>query len=116
MQSEPHGLTAQTGIRSSRVTDFAVRSDIRTLSLTYRSGTLQKYSGIFISAVAWVVFLMGMAHFLLAAMQQQAEELGAGIDSTERGISYCLSAIMLLAVAVPQWVMGERRLHRLLAT
>lgn len=116
MQPERHGLTAQTGVRSNRITDFAVRNDVRALSLGYRSGTLQKYSGIFISAVAWVVFLMGMAHFLLAAMQQQAEELGAGIDSTERGISYCLSAIILLAVAVPQWVMGERRLHRLLAT
>ncbi len=114
MQPEPHGLTAQTGIRSSRVNSFAVRSDIRALSIGYRSGTLQKYSGIFISAVAWVVFLIGLAYFLLAAMQQQAEELSAGLDSTERGISYCLSAIILLAVAVPQWVMGERRLSRLL--
>ena len=115
MQAEQHALTAQPGLRSTRVTSFAVRNDIRAISLGYRSGTLQKYSGIFISAVAWIVFLIGLAYFLLAAMQQQAEQLGPGLDSTERGISYCLSAILLLAVAVPQWVMGERRLSRLLA-
>ena len=116
MQAQQHGLTAQPVLRTTRVTQFAVRSDIRAISIGYRSGTLQKYSGIFISAVAWIVFLIGLAYFLLAAMQQQAEELAPSLYSTERGISYCLSAILLLAVAVPQWVMGERRLSRLLAT
>ena len=56
MQTEQHALTAQPGLRSTRVTSFAVRNDIRAISLGYRSGTLQKYSGIFISAVAWIVF------------------------------------------------------------
>ncbi len=115
MQADQHGLTVQPGLRSDRIAQFAVRSDIRAISLGYRSGTLQKYSGIFISAVAWIVFLIGIAYFLLAAMQQQAEQLGTSLDSTARGISYCISALLLLAVAVPQWVMGERRLSRLLA-
>lgn len=115
MQPERHGQTAQPLVRSNRVDTFAVRNDIRALSISYRSGTLQKYSGVLISAVAWVVFLIGIAYFLLAAMQQQAEELSAGLDSTGQGIRYCLSAMILLAVAVPQWVMGERRLSRLLS-
>ena len=116
MQPEPHGLIAQPIVRSNRVDTFAARNDLRALSIGYRSGTLQKYSGVFISAVAWVVFLIGFAYFLLAAMQQQAEELGASLDSTGQGIRYCVSAILLLAVAVPQWVMGERRLTRLLSS
>lgn len=67
-----------------------------------------------VSLVAWVLFLVGLAHFLIAAMQQQTEQLGASLLSTARGTNYGLAALLLLFVALPQWVMGQRRLETLL--
>jgi hypothetical protein len=59
------------------------------------------------------VFLVGLAHLILAAVHNQQGELGLGLDSTVSGAKYCLAGFVLAAAGLPQWVISARRLRTL---
>jgi hypothetical protein len=63
-----------------------------------------------LTTIAWVVFLVGLAHLILAAVHNQQGELGLGVDATVTGAKYCLASFLLAGVGLPQWVMSARRL------
>ena len=63
------------------------------------------------AVVAWLVFLAGLAHLILAALHNQQGELGLGLDSTLSGAKYCLASFILAAVGLPQWVISSRKLQ-----
>lgn len=62
-------------------------------------------------AMAWLIFLWGLANLILAALHNQHGELGLGMDATLMGAKSCLGAIILAAIGVPQWVMSQRKLR-----
>jgi hypothetical protein len=101
---------ASPALRGERVVPYAVRNELRTPQLPTWLATLQKCAGVTLVSAAWLVFLWGMANLILAALHNQAGELGLGLDSTMAGGKSCLASFLLFAVGVPQWVMGERKL------
>lgn len=111
-----HPATVEPVLRTRRVADFAARISLRDISAKYRGGVLHQCSGVLLSVVAWVLLMLGLAQFFLAAVQQQAEQLGASLDLTAQGQSYCLAGLLLLAVSVPQWFWGKRRVMACLET
>ena len=98
-------------LRDRSVDNFAARSNLRTPPIGTALFTLQKCSGIVLSVVAWLIFLAGLAHLILAAVHNQQGELGLGLDSTVAGAKYCLASFVLGGVGLPQWVIGARRLQ-----
>ncbi|HMU40551.1 MAG TPA: hypothetical protein PKE31_16195 [Pseudomonadota bacterium] len=114
MRAKSDTARVQPALHTVSVKHFAARIHLRAVSVGYCVGQLQKGAAVLVSLVAWVLFLVGLAHFLIAAMQQQTEQLGASLLSTARGTNYGLAALLLLFVALPQWVMGQRRLETLL--
>jgi hypothetical protein len=58
------------------------------------------------------VFLVGLAHLVLAAVHNQQGELGMGLDSTVNGTKYCLAGFVLAAAGLPQWVISARKLQK----
>ena len=98
-------------LRDHSVDNFAARSNLRTPPVGTVLFTLQKCLGITLSVAAWLVFLAGLAHLILAAVHNQQGELGLGMDSTVAGAKYCLASFVLGGVGLPQWVIGARRLR-----
>ncbi len=99
------------GLRDHRVDNFAVRSNLRTPPAPRFFLLLQKCLGIALSTTAWLIFLAGLAHLIIAAVHNQQGELGLGVDSTLTGAKYCLASFLLAAAGLPQWVMSARRLN-----
>jgi hypothetical protein len=98
-------------LRDPRVKDFAARSNLRTPPVSPALLQLQKCVGMALAAAAWLVFLVGLAHLLLAAVHNQQGELGLGLDSTISGAKYCVASFLIAAVGLPQWVMSARKLQ-----
>ena len=105
----PAGLSP--ALRNRSVDNFAARSNLRTPPVHSALLILQKCLGIALSTVAWLVFLAGLAHLIIAAVHNQQGELGLGLDSTVMGAKYCLASFVLAAVGLPQWVICARRLR-----
>lgn len=105
----PAGLSPV--LRDHSVDNFAARSNLRTPPVNSALLILQKCLGIVLSTVAWLVFLAGLAHLIIAAVHNQQGELGLGLDSTVMGAKYCLASFVLGAVGLPQWVICARRLR-----
>ncbi len=105
----PAGLSPV--LRDRSVDNFAARSNLRTPPVNSALLILQKCLGIALSTVAWLVFLAGLAHLIIAAVHNQQGELGLGLDSTVMGAKYCLASFVLAAVGLPQWVICARRLR-----
>ncbi len=99
------------GLRDHRVDNFALRSNLRTPPAFRSLLVLQKCLGIALATTAWLIFLAGLAHLIIAAVHNQQGELGLGLDSTMTGAKYCLASFLLAAAGLPQWVMSARRLH-----
>ena len=99
------------GLRDRSVDNFALRSNLRTPPLFRSLLLLQKCVGIALSTTAWLIFLAGLAHLILAAVHNQQGELGLGLDSTVMGAKYCIASFVLAAAGLPQWVMSARRLN-----
>jgi hypothetical protein len=89
-----------------------VRNGLRTSPSDSSLAALQKGLGMAVTAMAWLVFLWGMAHLVIAAVHNTQGELGAGIDATVRGGKCCLGAFLLSLIGVPQWLVGQRKLDR----
>lgn len=98
-------------VRGGSVAPFAVRNQVRRAPLLPSLPILQKCAGIFLTATAWLVFLLGMAYLLVAAVHNQAGELGLGLSATMSGTKLCLGSFLLAACGVPQWVMAVRKLQ-----
>lgn len=98
-------------LRDPRIEPFAARNSLRSPRTSSALLVLQKCLGITLAMSAWLVFLVGLAHLVLAAVHNQQGELGMGLDSTVRGTKYCLAGFALAAAGLPQWVIGARKLH-----
>ncbi len=99
-------------LRGGSVAPFAVRNNLRTPPLDPTLVSLQRWLGITFLAMAWLVFLWGMAHLVIAAVHNGEGELGASIDATVRGSKCCLGAFLLTLVGLPQWLVAQRKLER----
>ena len=99
------------GLRDHSVDTFAARSNLRTPPAAPALLVLQKCIGMTLATIAWVVFLVGLAHLVLAAVHNQQGELGLGVDSTVTGAKYCLASFLLAGMGLPQWVISSRRLQ-----
>lgn len=97
-------------LRDHSAEGFAAQSGLRTQNRLPYPAILQKCLGIAFSCTAWILFLAGLAHFVIAALHNQAGELGLGLDSTVGGAKYCLASFALAGIGLPQWVRGNRRL------
>lgn len=97
-------------LRGGSVAPYAVRNNLRTPRLDSTLLGLQRWLGITLTAVAWMVFLWGMAHLVIAAVHNAGGELGASIDATVRGAKCCLGAFLLALAGVPQWLVSQRKL------
>lgn len=97
-------------LRSGSVAPYAVRNNLRSPRLDSTLLSLGRWLGITLTAVAWLVFLWGMAHLVIAAVHNAGGELGAGIDATLRGAKCCLGAFLLALAGVPQWLVSQRKL------
>ena len=106
------GPVASPILRGGSVEPFAVRNELRRDPLRPLGPILQKCAGIALTGLAWLVFLWGMAHLVIAALHNSAGELGVGIDATVNGAKCCLAAFVLAAAGVPQWMFGQRKLDR----
>lgn len=98
----------QPPLRGGRVGSYAARNNLRTTPLWF----LQKCLGMALTGVGWLVFLAGLAYLILAAVHNQAEELGRGLDSTATGAQLCVASFLLVAAGLPQWLLADRRLAR----
>lgn len=98
-------------LRDHSVDSFAARNNLRTPPVSPALHLLQKCLGITLSLFAWLVFLAGLAHLILAAVHNQQGELGLGMDSTLSGAKYCLASFLLAGAGLPQWVIGSRKLQ-----
>ena len=103
--------TLSPGLRDHSVDTFAARSNLRTPPAAPALLVLQKCIGMTLATIAWVVFLVGLAHLVLAAVHNQQGELGLGVDSTVTGAKYCLASFLLAGMGLPQWVISSRRLQ-----
>lgn len=110
--SQPVSEPASPVFRGGSVAPFAVRNELRTGPFNSSLATLQKMLGVTVTSMAWLVFLWGMAHLVIAAAHNTQGELGAGIDATVRGGKCCLGAFLLSLIGVPQWLFGQRKLDR----
>lgn len=108
----PPGQAPAPALRGGGVAPYAVQSGLRTPGSRSALATLQKCAGMALTAAAWVVFLGGLAHLILAAVHNQRGELGIGLNSTMSGAKYCLAGFLLAGIGVPQWLMAERRAVR----
>lgn len=99
-------------LRGGSVAPFAVRNNLRTPPIDSTLASLQKMLGMTLSTMAWLVFLWGMAHLVIAAVHNAQGELGVGIDATVRGSKCCLGAFLLALIGVPQWLFGQRKIDR----
>ena len=108
----PPGQGPAPALRGGGVAPFAVQSRLRTPGSRTTLITLQKCAGVMLTAGAWVVFLGGLAHLILAAVHNQRGELGVGLSSTLSGAKYCLAGFLLAGIGVPQWLMADRRAAR----
>lgn len=97
-------------LRGGSVAPYAVRNNLRSPRLDSTLLGLGRWLGITLTAVAWLVFLWGMAHLVIAAVHNAGGELGAGIDATLRGAKCCLGAFLLALAGVPQWLVSQRKL------
>jgi hypothetical protein len=98
-------------LREGSVASFAARNELRRGPVLPWLTILQKCTGVALVGGAWVAFLFGLAHMIIAALHNQQGELGLGLDSTLVGTKICLGGFLLLAVGVPQWVMANRKLR-----
>lgn len=98
----------QPPLRGGRVGSFAARKNLRSTPFWI----LQKCLGMALTGMGWLVFLGGLAYLILAAVHNQAEELGRGLDSTATGAQLCLASFLLVAAGLPQWLSANRRLAR----
>lgn len=96
-------------LRRGSVVPIAARNELRSSPVLPWLAFLQKCAGMAFVASAWLVFLWGMAHLILAAVHNQQGELGLGLDATLSGAKSCLGGFLLAAIGVPQWVMGNRK-------
>ena len=110
--SQPVITPVSPALRGGSVAPFAVRNELRSAPFDPSLATLQKMLGMALSAMAWLVFLWGMAHLVIAAVHNAQGELGAGIDASVRGGKCCLGALLLALVGVPQWLVAQRKLDR----
>jgi len=110
-QVAPLGTPALSpALRGGSVAPFAVRNNLRTPPLNSALTGLQRWLGITLTAMAWLVFLWGMAHLVIAAVHNAGGELGQSIDATVRGAKCCLGAFLLALVGLPQWLVSQRKL------
>ena len=110
-QVAPLGAPALSpALRGGSVAPFAVRNNLRTPPLNSALLGLQRWLGITLTAMAWLVFLWGMAHLVIAAVHNAGGELGQSIDATVRGAKCCLGAFLLALVGLPQWLVSQRKL------
>lgn len=110
-QVAPLGTPALSpALRGGSVAPFAVRNSLRTPPLNSALVGLQRWLGITLTAMAWLVFLWGMAHLVIAAVHNGGGELGQSIDATVRGAKCCLGAFLLALVGLPQWLVSQRKL------
>lgn len=107
LRTEPALIPA---LRTDRVDRFAVRTDLRTGSPFPVGSALQKCAGMVLTACAWLAILWGMAHLVIAALHNQAGELGQAVDVTRLAGRILLAAVVLAGAGVPQWVLAERKL------
>lgn len=96
-----------------RVVDFAVRTPLRTGIPERTLRVLQRCAGIVLTMIAWIVFLGGLAHFVIAALHNREGELGKGLDATILGAYACAASVILAGIGVPNWVFAERKLRNL---
>jgi hypothetical protein len=104
--------SASPALRGGSAIPFAVRNGLRSSPVLSGLAVLQKCAGMALVACAWLVFLWGMAHLVLAALHNQQGELGLGLASTLAGAKSCTAGFLLAAVGVPQWVMGDRKIRQ----
>lgn len=107
------GRAPAPALRGGRVGSYAVHSGLRTSGAGTPLLTLQKCAGMTLTAGAWLLFLGGIAHLVLAALHNQRGELGVGLGSAMSGAKYCLASFVLAAAGIPQWLTAERRAARL---
>lgn len=107
------GRAPAPALRGGRVGSYAVHSGLRTSGAGSPLLTLQKCAGMTLTAGAWLLFLGGIAHLILAALHNQRGELGVGLGSALSGAKYCLASFVLAAAGIPQWLTAERRAARL---
>jgi hypothetical protein len=98
-------------LREGSVVSFAARNELRSPPVLPWLAILQKCVGVALVGGAWLAFLLGLSHMILAALHNQQGELGLGLDSTLIGAKICLGGFLLAAVGVPQWVMANRKLQ-----
>lgn len=110
--SQPAIAPVSPALRGGSVAPFALRNDLRTTPFDSQLASVQKMLGMALTTVAWLVFLWGMAHLVIAAVHNAQGELGFGIDTTVRGGKCCLGAFLLALIGVPQWLSGQRKLDR----
>lgn len=107
------GRAPAPALRGGRVGSYAAHSGLRTSGAGSSLVTLQKCAGMTLTAGAWLLFLGGIAHLVLAALHNQRGELGMGLGSAMSGAKYCLASFVLAAAGIPQWLTAERRAARL---
>lgn len=72
----------------------------------------QRRTGQVFATAAWLALLWALAQLILAAVYNQGEELGMGVDSAKRGAWWSFVAIFLAMAGFSLWVLAERRLRQ----
>jgi hypothetical protein len=91
-----------------RIDSFALR---RLLRRKLDAPAVLRCLGVSLCMIAWMLLLLGLAHFVVAALHNRNGELGLGLDATLLGGEVCLLSFALATAGVPLWVRAERRLR-----